>query len=208
MDKYVEQSPEPSPSVIQSFANLKARRGFQPPKVEHVIQQLQGSPDDPVDLTKDTAHKPIDVLKSIPLKFFFYGEDVRPPYLGTWTRTIGNNLARKLALNPLAQQLPKVDYSYDSEAEWDDADEGEDIDVEDNEKEDEDEEEMEGFIDDDNAPQYLARRGLPASDVEPKCSGIQWEDASGKLKSADPKHEDANFSEFAVSFLLGKDIRL
>jgi hypothetical protein len=65
---------------------------------------------------------------------------------------------------------------------------------------------MEGFIDDDNAPQYLARRNLPANDVEPNCSGIQWEDASGKMTSADSRYGDANFSEFTVCFLLGKSL--
>jgi chromatin assembly factor 1 subunit A len=203
MDKYVVQSQsEPIPSLKESFAKLRTSRGFQPPRVAQVIQRLQGSFGTLVDLTKDASNTPTDVLRSIPVKFLFYGEDVRPPYKGTWTRPVNSTLARKMALKPLTQELPDVVYDYDSEAEWDDADEGEDIDIEDNEEEEEEEEEMEGFIDDDNAPQYLARRGLPANEVEPVCSGLQWQDADGKMRSADPKYADADFREFEVCFLL------
>jgi chromatin assembly factor 1 subunit A len=204
MDSYVEQPPEPSPSVMDSFASLKIRRGFRQPKMGTILQQLQGSSNAPIDLTRDRGNKPTNILNSIPIKYFFYGEDVRPPYRGTWTRTVNASLARRLALRPLTRELPEVDYNFDSEAEWDDAEEGEDIEVEDNDDEEEEEEEMEGFIDDDNAPQYLARRNLPANDVEPNCSGIQWEDASGKMRSADSRYGDADFSEFTVCFLLGK----
>jgi chromatin assembly factor 1 subunit A len=137
MDSYVEQPPEPSPSVMDSFASLKIQRGFQQPKMETILLQLQGSSNAPIDLTRDTIHKPTNILNSIPIKHFFYGEDVRPPYRGTWTRTVNASLARKLALRPLARELPEVDYNFDSEAEWDDAEEGEDIEVEDNDDEEE-----------------------------------------------------------------------
>lgn len=201
MDKYASQPVfEPRPTAKESFARLRKVRGYQPPKVAQVIQKLHGSESKPIDLTSD---KPMDMLRSIPIKYFHYGEDVRPPYKGTWTRPVDRRLARKLSLRPLAQELPEVVYDYDSEAEWDDADEGEDIDIDGEEEEEDDEEgEMEGFLDDDNAPQYLARRGLPAIDVEPVCSGLQWQCADGKMKSADPKYEDASFKEFEICFLL------
>ena len=203
MDKFASQPAEkPSPSLMESFANVKVQRGFQPPKVSQVISKLQGSSSAPIDLTGESADKPMDVLKSIPVKYFFYGEDVRPPYRGTWTRPVDSRLARRLACQPLTQQLPEVVYDYDSEAEWDDAEEGEDIELEDNEEEEEEEEEMEGFIDDDNAPQYLAKRGLPTNDVQPICSGLQWEDADGKMRAADPSYADANFKDFEICFLL------
>ena len=204
MDSFVGQAEvKPSPSFRESFASLRVKRGFQPPKVSQVVQKLQGSSSAPIDLTSDKSDKPMEMLKSIPVKYFFYGEDVRPPYRGTWTRPVDSTLARKLARQPPTQQLPEVVYNYDSEAEWDDADEGEDIDIEDNEEEEEEEEEMEGFIDDDNAPQYLAKRGLPANDVQPICSGLQWEDSNGRMRAADPStYEDANFKAFEICFLL------
>jgi chromatin assembly factor 1 subunit A len=203
MDRFASQPQSaPSPSVEVSFAKLRVARGYQPPKVAQIVQKLYGSSRAPIDLTLEGAETPVDVLKTVPVKFFFYGEDVRPPYRGTWTRTVTSRTARTLALKPLTQALPEVVYDYDSEAEWDDADEGEDIDVEDNEEEEEDEEDMDGFIDDKEAPQYLARRGLPANEVEPICSGLQWEDASGKMRSADPSYPDADFKEFEVCFLL------
>jgi chromatin assembly factor 1 subunit A len=204
MDSYAKHPPSPTPSVMESFATLKRRRGFQPPKVEHVIHKLQGSSNRPIDLTQNHENRPRDALNTIPIKYFSYGEDVRPPYRGTWTRMVDDRTARKLALQPVAQQLPEVDYNYDSEAEWEDVEEGEDLEAEDIEEEEEQDEEVDGFIDDDNAPQYLARRGIPASDVESKCSGLQWEDASGKMRAADARYGNANFSEFTVCFLLGQ----
>jgi chromatin assembly factor 1 subunit A len=204
MDGFIgRKQQEPSPSVQECFVRERVQRGFQPPRVAKVVQKLQGSSNAPIDLTQDSRNKPMDELRAIPLKYFFYGEDVRPPYKGTWTRPVDSRTARKLALKPLAQVLPEVVYDYDSEAEWDDAEEGEDIDIEDgDDEEDVEDEETEDFIDDDNAPQYLARRGLPANDVEPICSGLQWQDANGKLKSADPRYADADFKEFEVCFLL------
>lgn len=205
MDGFVgREVQEPSPSFRECFARERVQRGFPPQRVAKVVRKLQGSSNAPIDLTQNGGNRPMDELKAIPLKYFFYGEDVRPPYKGTWTRPVDTRTARKLALQPLAQVLPEVVYDYDSEAEWDDAEEGEDIDIEDGEdEEDIEDEEGEDFIDDNNAPQYLAGRGgLPANDVEPICSGLQWQDADGKMRSADPRYADADFKEFEVVFLL------
>ena len=152
----------------------------------------------------------LKLLNSLPRKYLRFAEDVRPPYSGTFTRKPS---ARGLLMgrNPFLKALPKVDYDYDSEAEWEEG--GQDGDIEellsdDGEEEEEGEsvdEEMDGFLDDemeDGVGTGKGRRVVGA--LVPVCSGLCWEDSRGR----NGKFEDMRIGvllgeSFSFSFLYG-----
>lgn len=110
-------------------------------------------------------------LDNIPIKVLKFWEDVRPAYVGTVTSTPQVQL-HKLARKPTGRLL-KLNYDYDSEAEWEE-EEGEDLDEEDLEDEDhEGEEEMGDFLDD--AEDVSAARPAFLGDAEPVSTGICYE---------------------------------
>ncbi|KIJ44138.1 hypothetical protein M422DRAFT_252636 [Sphaerobolus stellatus SS14] len=63
--------------------------------------------------------------EKLPAKFLIFAENVRPGYLGTWTRPSPYVTPRK----PLACDLISFDYAYDSDAEWEQGENGEDVDT-------------------------------------------------------------------------------
>lgn len=74
-----------------------------------------------------------------PLKLLKFHADVRPGYVGTWTKSSATVSGR----NPFGRDTSLLDYDYDSEAEWDeDPEDAEDI------KDDSGEEEMSESDDD------------------------------------------------------------
>ncbi|KIW12108.1 hypothetical protein PV08_09382 [Exophiala spinifera] len=114
-----------------------------------------------------------DPFATIPTKYLYFHQDVRPAYQGTYTRVVSPRTSRKIAVNPAHRGLPNTDYDYDSEAEWQEPEEG-DVDLmdEDEKSEDEDaDEEMDDFLDDEN--DMLKRQTV--SELEPKSSGLCWE---------------------------------
>ena len=121
--------------------------------VKDIVADIDGVSHNPIDLTESqfqrATKKPLDLLKSIPVKILKFAEDVRPPYIGTYTRLRDTQSISRLARNPFRRELPETNYDYDSEAEWEEPGDGEDLDSEGEEEiEDEDEAEMEGFLDD------------------------------------------------------------
>jgi hypothetical protein len=64
---------------------------------------------------------------------------------------------------------------------------------------------MDGFVDDENAPEFIKpRKGHMTNDLDPVCSGLQWEDSFGTLKPAGGSGQIVDFSDFKMGFLLGK----
>lgn len=195
---------QPRPS--QGFRDLQllAKRSNRLPRIvsmKEAMNSLSNSPATVVDLTGTTPVEanPRGVLKTIPVKFLKFAEDVRPPYIGTYTKCPTRGSISTLARNPLGHVRPDTNYGYDSEAEWEDPVDGEDLNSEgEEEEEDEDEEEMEGFLDDEE-PNAIKRRPL-LGDQEPTCSGICWEGEShpsnGRLVS--------DLSQYRIDVLLGK----
>jgi chromatin assembly factor 1 subunit A len=124
-------------------------------------------------------------LARVPIKVIAFSQDVRPPYYGTVTWKpfdAGRDRMRKLARRSMARRLP-LEYDYDSEAEWQEDEEGEDLDLDDDEEEVDDEDDMDGFLDDseDAGP----ARGLVVSGMEPKCSGMCFEDEHRRAPNLD-----------------------
>lgn len=150
--------------------------------VKEIVDQLHGTSQKPIDLTDPQRFKasqqPLDLLKSVSIKILKFAEDVRPPYIGTYSRVQDPMAARKMCRNPFTRGLPSTVYDYDSEAEWEDPGEGEDLDSEgEEEAESEDGDEMEGFLDDEEDGTKLGqKRRLLAGDLEPSSTGLCWED--------------------------------
>ncbi|KAL8933788.1 MAG: hypothetical protein Q9216_006211 [Gyalolechia sp. 2 TL-2023] len=156
------------------------------PSVKHVVDQVNSTYQKPVDLTgtsrSESVQQPLDLLNSVTVRFLKFAEDVRPPYIGTYTRLQNPLVARKICRNPFSRELPSTDYDYDSEAEWEEPGEGEDLDSEgEEEAESEDGDDMEGFLDDEDTTdglKTLQKRRILSGDLQPTSTGICWEDTN------------------------------
>ncbi|KAF2084645.1 hypothetical protein K490DRAFT_59445 [Saccharata proteae CBS 121410] len=184
-------------------AALRGPRGIRVPTVKQAVEQLHGSSTEPIDLTSDTPEDKLGLLASIPMKYLHFGEDVRPPYFGTFTKVQSESQSRKMARNPFSRALPELNYDYDSEAEWEEP-EGEDIDIDDEEdlESHEGDEDMEGFLDDEEDT-ALNKRKLITGDLEPTSSGLCWEDDKGALHPTTAVPESCpDFADYKIGVLL------
>ncbi len=173
------------------------------PSVKDIVEQLHGTPSRRVDLTDSqkfqASRQPRELLKSVSTRILKFAEDVRPPYIGTYSKVQDPSAARRLCRNPFARELPSTDYDYDSEAEWEEPGEGEDLDSEgEEEAESEDGDDMEGFLDDEEEGTKIGqRRRLVAGDLEPTATGLCWEDACRNSAVRD-------LAEYRLEVILGK----
>ncbi|KAL4913099.1 chromatin assembly factor 1 subunit A-domain-containing protein [Aspergillus aurantiobrunneus] len=163
------------PSELFKLMPYKRRRGYQNMSVRDILLQMQSLNDMPE--TSEAARKLKESLKQVRMKSLKFGEDVRPPYQGTYTKKLPIETASKLMRNPFRRALPEVNYDYDSEAEWEDAEEGEELDSEEEEEgSEEGDEDMDGFLDDEDDHLANGKRRLLVGDLEPVCTGIRWQD--------------------------------
>ena len=158
----------------QSLGPAKSRKRQVMP-VETIVTKLSGTEQRPVDLTGGSESTSVArLLQHTSYKILSFREDFRPPYQGTFTRAMSPRTSKKLRRNPIHRGMPKVDYDYDSEAEWE-APEAGDEDLEDDDELSDEEEaidEMADFLDDE---EEIARRRVTTSDTEPVCTGLCWE---------------------------------
>jgi len=181
-------------SLRAFFAEAQPRaRGFYQPRVQEIIESLQGSSVNPVDLTNEHGtverHRPEDLLGAVAMRHLHFAEDVRPPYCGTFTKIRNPFQSSKLRRAPFSKIREDTDYDYDSEAEWEEPEEGEDIlsDGDDDAESVDSADEMDEFLDDAEVPDVAkARRNMVTNDIPPISTGICWANASGKVLS----HED------------------
>jgi chromatin assembly factor 1 subunit A len=163
------------PSELFRLMPYQRRCGYQKMSVKDILLQMQSLSDLPE--TSEAARKLKESLQQVRMKSLKFGEDVRPPYQGTYTKKLPKGTTSKLMRNPFRRELPEVNYDYDSEAEWEDAEEGEELDSEEEEEGSEDgDEDMDGFLDDEDDQLANSKRRLLVGDIEPVCSGIQWQD--------------------------------
>ena len=171
-------------SDLLRLSPFKRRRIYGPePSVKEIVERIYGTSKNPIDLTDTQTsrkpHNPRELLKSISTRYLKFAEDVRPPYIGTFTRQQDSQSRIKLSRNPFSRSLPATDYDYDSEIEWEEPEEGEDLESEGEEEiEDEEADEMEGFLDDTEATEGAKpplKRRLIVGDLEPVCTGLCWE---------------------------------
>lgn len=181
-------------------------RGVSTPTIVDVVEHVNSSSDRPIDLTGDkqsSRSDPTALLKKIPMKYIHFGEDVRPPYYGTYTRSYTQAESMRLARNPTARVRQDTNYDYDSEAEWDEPEDGEDLDQEDDDEEEDAEDDMEGFLDDEEDPQL--KRRLISGDLQPISTGLCWQDEQGLSRLNDGSDAICtDFRDFSIGFLLRK----
>lgn len=171
-------------------------RGIHHPSVKKIMADILEDPIDPTTRTDSQQARVVDVdrqLSKVPVKILSFYHDVRPPYVGTVTSSSPSEL-RRLSRRPNGRILQRLNYDYDSEAEWEE-EEGEDLDdMDDEDEENEPDEEMADFLDD--ADDVVVRPAyLP--EVEPKSTGICFEN----LKRLGPS---PSVYKFRMEVLLGK----
>ena len=165
-----------------SALGSRKKRYIKQTAVKDIISEINGTAASPIDLTglkSSISRTPLETLRTVPVKYLKYAEDVRPPYIGTYTKSPTGHSMPKLCRNPFTRALPTVNYDYDSEAEWEEPEEGEELNSEGEEEGDEDDEEdMEGFLDDGDVDTTGPKRRHIMGDIEPVCSGLHWESDS------------------------------
>ncbi|PLB51873.1 hypothetical protein P170DRAFT_422817 [Aspergillus steynii IBT 23096] len=173
-----ENSPDPlafRPSELFQMMPYKRRCGRLPASVRDIQSQMQNRNEE--SGTSEAVEKPRSFLRQVRMKSLKFGEDVRPPYQGTYTKSLPGSAARKLMRNPFHRGLPETNYDYDSEAEWEEPEEGEELDSEEEEEgSDDGDDDMEGFLDDDDDHPVDGKRRLIVGDLDPVCTGIQWQE--------------------------------
>ncbi|KAK8013016.1 hypothetical protein PG991_010391 [Apiospora marii] len=181
LDEYIygqrgEENVKPF-NAVSTFhlSGLSSSRGIVHPSVKKIMAELLGDPIESANRTESQQARFSDVqrqLSKIPVKLVSFYEDVRPAYVGTVTSFNPEEL-NKLARRPTSRVLTKLNYEYDSEAEWEE-EEGEDLDdADDDEEGDEGDDEMADFLDD--AEDAVAVRTAHLPEEEPKSTGICFE---------------------------------
>ena len=175
------------PSELFRLMPYQRRWGRQAASVKDLLLQIQnmGGSGDAVGTTevKSSSRRPQELLSKVRMKSLKFGEDVRPPYQGTFTRKVPQSSAQKIARNPFRRCLPETNYDYDSEAEWEEPEEGEELDSEEEEEaEDDVDDDLDGFLDDEDEDQPAdGKRRLIVGDLEPQSSGLCWQTASNTV---------------------------
>ncbi|KAL9612702.1 MAG: hypothetical protein Q9167_002738 [Letrouitia subvulpina] len=178
------QPPGFDPQKLLHISPYKRRKLYQFQfSVKDVAKRFHSTTQNQASSTESKLSKknrtPIDQLKLISTRYLKFVEDVRPPYIGTYTKLQDNQKAAKLCRNPFSRNLPNTDYDYDSEAEWEDPGEGEDLDSEgEEENESEEGDDMDDFLDDEDAgdgSRQPAKRRPMIADLEPTSTGLCWE---------------------------------
>ncbi|KAH8663953.1 chromatin assembly factor 1 subunit A-domain-containing protein [Xylariales sp. PMI_506] len=197
-----------NPNETLGLSGLEKSRGVQYEPVKKIMAQMFGDPLDSVSgippLRTESQQVRLagvqDQLNTIPVKILSFYEDVRPPYVGTLTSTSKSEL-QKLARRPTGRHVLKLNYDYDSEAEWEE-EEGEDLDDDEvDDEENEADEEMADFLDDADDVAMPAARTPFLADLQPVSTGICFENA--KRLSHDSNGEPcATVYKYRMEFLL------
>ncbi|MCJ1258580.1 hypothetical protein MMC24_006413 [Lignoscripta atroalba] len=201
--------------LVHSSPHKRSRRPRRYLSVKDIVGRIHGTVDNPIDLSVSKTGTPtqrsVDMLKAVSTKYLRFAEDVRPPYIGTYTKIPPGQSMTRLCRNPFSRSLPSTNYDYDSEAEWEEPGEGEDLDSEGEEElgEDDDADDMEGFLDDDDAGDGLGaasnKRRHIMGDLEPVCTGLCWEGAqTGKIPVSEPRQATIDMRPFKLEVILEK----
>lgn len=160
-----------------------------------------GSSDSPVDLTNDETHvtsRQSTGRRGLIIKYIFFHQDVRPPYVGTISKGHTRDELARLGRNPFRAAQEELEYDYDSEAEWEEPGEGEDLksEADDDAESDQDPAELEEFLDDQDVDEASKlKRKMLYSDMQPLSSGLCWENDDGNTTQSisDPMIDPRQF---------------
>lgn len=188
---------KPAPASSFFTDRKSFSRGLWQPNAREVMDSLNGSAAQPVDLTDESGqtYRPEDLLGSVTIRHLHFAEDVRPPYSGSYTKSLSPRITAKLRRKPFSKIRQDTNYDYDSEAEWDEPEEGEDIlsDGEDDEESIGAPDEMEDFLDEDEGG---PRRRLITGDLKPVITGLCWDPSSTGSNQESPVDLDSMKLEF------------
>lgn len=179
--------------------------------VKELVAEIQGTSRFPIDSTRigtKWATKAPDLLASITIKYIQFAEDVRPPYIGTFTKILEPRAHSNLCRNPFSRTLPAVNYDYDSEAEWEEPGEGEDLESEGEEEEDdEDADDIEEFLDDaEESGEPSSKRRLMCGELEPISTGLCWENHGAHDQASNGDKGGLDLKDFRIQILSGEQI--
>lgn len=177
--EWLDQSQQIDPDQRRRLFRLRRAKIRITLPIKDLILLSNGSSSSPVDLTSDTTDADLAIRRA-PFKMLQFREDIRPPYLGTYTRAVSPRTSRKLSRVPQYRGLPDTDYDYDSEAEWQEPEaDDEDLENEENESEEEDgPDDMDDFLDDEADG---GKRAPLTADAEPVSTGLCWEGETALL---------------------------
>jgi chromatin assembly factor 1 subunit A len=197
-----------TPTTTSLSWGTPKRRGWEQRPMREIMEQLQGSSANAIDLTADQkfdSQEAIRMAQGTAVKFIYFSENVRPAYFGTYTHPISLARLRRLGRSPYSK-VHHLNYDYDSEAEWEE-DEGDDVASGcDDEEDEEGEDDLDGFVDDeDYGPGGFRKQPvLGGKDLTPVCTGLQWEDDKGVLHSTDDTPMSVDLDSMQMEFLLRK----
>ena len=204
------ESSEPRPLASLLTYPASSYRGLYQPKVREVMESLQGSSQNPVDLTTESGTVrrcgPRDLLDAVVIRHLHFAEDVRPPYCGSYTKISEPRQKLRLQRAPFRRLRKDTNYDYDSEAEWEEPEEGEDLDsdAEDDAESVDSADEMDGFLEDDTADRL--KRNFLTTEMVPVSTGLCWADASGKTTT--PENADGmNMASMKLDWLLDMPVK-
>lgn len=202
-----------NPVELLHLSPHKQNRQRRQSTVREIVARIHGTSRYPIDLTEsrpNSIESPKDLLANVSVRYLKFAEDVRPPYIGTYTKLLDPRACSRLCRNPFSRSLP-TNYDYDSEAEWEEPGEGEDLDSEGEEevREDDEGDEMEGFLDDDdeigNGNRMTISKGQPIlGDLEPCSTGLCWEDTQLLNHSGNQKDRETDLSSYRIEIISGK----
>ncbi|KAI9674606.1 MAG: hypothetical protein M1829_003688 [Trizodia sp. TS-e1964] len=174
------ETPGSNVGRLAFFARSKPRK--QPRLLTHttreLIRKINGSPNHPIEITR--GFNPTQSLKCLTVKYLKFAEDVRPPYRGTFSKQPSLKDFSRICRNPFLKVIQRVEYDYDSEAEWEEPDpeDGEELRSEFDEEggPDDEDEDMAAFLDDASDGQILGSNQKETRDLIPISSGLCFED--------------------------------
>jgi chromatin assembly factor 1 subunit A len=179
-----------------SMTPFELVRGTRRPPVKELVSRIEGC-----ELTTKDSHfaaqEAMRLLRSTPLKCIYFSRDVRPPYVGTYTKFAEES--SRVARQPFRRIRTDTDYDYDSEEDWEEPEEGEDLGSDAGSDADSGAEtdDLEGFLDDEDTDGSARRRFL-VGDMEPVSSGLCWENLEAQQDSL-----SNSMREFKLTLLLG-----
>lgn len=190
---------------VETYFGPASRRGLPYPNIQKIVEKLQGYSQQPIDLTDDgPAENGVEVLRKIPVRHIHHHEDVRPAYIGTYTKIRSPRIIKKVMRNPFTKARPDTNYDYDSEAEWEEPEEGDEeiLDEDDDEADSQaDAGEMEDFLDDEDDANKNRRKAMITTDLVAESTGLCWEDQKGRVEFGDiPKGHEV--SDMSIGVLL------
>lgn len=145
LDAQLDGSSDQRPDLLDWLRKSKVKRGYSPNiTVPQIIDMLT--------LGQSSQEEIYELLTRVPQKHLQFNEDIRPPYVGTFSKA-----QCWFPTEPCTRAVSTYNYDYSSEAEWVEGEEdgeGEDIlddDDSDDSMDDDDDDDMTEFLDESNS---------------------------------------------------------